>query len=348
MLLLINIAILAGLGWFVWWLTGKDKNVSGESKRDRHLTRALRCVIVLFLAALLLGVAEQPASLASFVLLIIAPVGIALVLRSSVSELFTHGFIGFLDPALHDSEELDLKKAQRYQDTIAHMIQHGHRDAAIQLCEDLKKSGEVNHATLEAALEFLGVKQDNGRVIKPLNEAARLRAAGQFAEAEKRLKALLVINPADADAAMLLMRLYAQDFRDPGKASDVLRALEKQPHVAAAHLDYARRSICEWSRPAPLPSAPAEPVPPQSLDELLAHGFFGSAIELLEEKIREQPRDFDLRLRLAAVQAVNCANLPRAEKLVRQIETDKNFTPAQAAAARAKLKEWHEACLQRT
>jgi len=345
-MLLLNIVILTVIAVVLWFITGKDKTISGESKRDRHLTRAIRCVIALFLLLAVLWAAENPCP-EGVPILVIAPVCFALVMRSAISELFTHGFLGLLDPALHDSQEIDLKKAQRYQDTIAHMIQHGHRDAAIKLCEELKESGEVNHATLEAALEFLGVKQDNGRVVKPLNEAARLRAAGQFGEAEQRLKALLVKNPRDADAAMLLIRLYAQDFRQPDQALKVLQTLEKQPHVAALHLDYARRSINEWSRPAPASPKPAAPAEPQTLDELLAHGRFGSAIELLEQKVREQPRDFGLRLRLAAVHAVNCANLPRAEKLVRQIDEDKNFTPAQAAAARAKLKEWHEILLQR-
>jgi len=349
-MLLINLAILTAIGGFVWWLTGHDKSVTGESKRGRHLTRAIRCILVVSLMAVMLWAAEEPPSLAMMPILVIVPVCIALVLRSSVSEIFAHGFLRFLDPSLHDSREIDLKESQRYQDTIAHLIHHGHRDAAIKLCEDLKQSGKVNLATVEAALEFLGVNQDKGRVIKPLNEAARLRAAGDFAGAETKLKSLLVKNPADADAAMLLMRLYAQDLRQPAKAAEVLRALEKQPHVVAAHIEYARRSIDEWSKAGsgkPKPTAASAPAAPQTVEAMLAQGFFGSAIELLEQKIQEQPQDFDLRLRLAAVHAVNCANLPRAEKLIRQVETDRNFTPAQAAAARAKLKEWQEARLQR-
>ncbi|HSY17045.1 MAG TPA: tetratricopeptide repeat protein [Candidatus Acidoferrales bacterium] len=347
-MLLLNLAILAVIGAIVWWLTGYDKTVSGESKRGMYEARALRCLLVLFAVAVMLWVSEGGGGYAGGVLLLIFPVCIALLLRSCLSEIFTHGFLRMADPSLYDDRELDLKKTRRYQDTIAHMIHHGHRDAAIKLCEDLKKSGEVNRATLEAALEFLGVKQDTGPTVKPLNEAARLRATGHFTDAEKKLQALLMKNPDDADAAMLLMRLYAQDLRQPAKAMEVLLALEKQPRVAVAHIDFARRSIDEWSRPVtPPPSKAAEPAPPQSLDDLLAQGFFGSAIEVLEQKLREQPGDFDLLLRLATIQAVNCANLPRAEKLVRQIEADPRFTPEQAAAARAKLKEWHEARLQR-
>ena len=163
--------------------------------------------------------------------------------------MFTHGFLGLVDPALYDHRELDPKKARRYQDAIAHLIHNGRRDDAIKLCEELKQSGEVDLGTLESTLEFLGVKQERAPA-KPLAEAARLRAQGDFAGAEHLLKSLLLKNPADDGAAMLLMRLYAQDLREPGRAHEVLRALQKQPHVPASHVEFARRSIDEWSRPA--------------------------------------------------------------------------------------------------
>src|SRR5450756_42700 len=130
-MLLLNIVILTVIAVVLWFITGKDKTISGESKRDRHLTRAIRCVIALFLLLAVLWAAENPCP-EGVPILVFAP-----VMRSAISELFTHGFLGLLDPGLHDSQEIDLKKAQRYQDTIAHMIQHGHRDAAIKLCEEL-------------------------------------------------------------------------------------------------------------------------------------------------------------------------------------------------------------------
>ena len=85
-----------------------------------------------------------------------------------------------------------------------------------------------------------------------MNEAARLRAAGNFTGAEQKLQALLVKNPADADAAMLLMRLYAQDLRQPAKAKEVLLALEKQPRVAVAHIDFAHMTEAIASMVGPL------------------------------------------------------------------------------------------------
>ena len=50
-MILVNIVVLAAVALLVWWLTGHDKNISGESKRDRHLSRAIRTVAVVFLMA---------------------------------------------------------------------------------------------------------------------------------------------------------------------------------------------------------------------------------------------------------------------------------------------------------
>lgn len=340
MLPFLNIIVLAIVGLFAWWLTGFDKNISGESVRDQHLMRALRVVAVVFLLGSLLWF---PSPLTFMTV----PILIAIVMRSCVSEIGTHGFLRFLDPSLHDTRTIDLKQAQRYRDTIAHLIHHGRKDEAIKLCEDLKQSGEVDMATLESTLEFLGVKQDRTSLVRPVAEAARLRAQGKYSEAEQRLKALLTKNPADADAAMLLMRLYAQDLRQPAKAREILQALEKEPRVDRAHIDFARRSIDDWSRSKPEPAKPVEAPIPVSVDELLAQGLIGSAMELVEEKLRERPGDFALRLKFAEVHAVHCANFPRAERIVRQIMGDPRFTPEQGANAKARLKEWHQAHLQR-
>jgi protein involved in temperature-dependent protein secretion len=83
--------------------------------------------------------------------------------------------------------------------------------------------------------------------------------------------------------------------------------------------------------------------PPQTVDELLAQGFFGTAVELLEKKIKAQPQDFELRLKLAEVHAANCKNFQRAEKIIRQMGTDSSFSPQQIELARAKFKDWRAA-----
>ena len=343
-MILLNIGVLALVAGGAWWLTGRDKTAGGESKRGHYFTRALRCVAVWFLAAVFVWFVEQPGmGFAGIPFLIILPVSIALILRSSVSELLAHGFLRLIDPTLHDDRPLDPGKSRRYMDTIAHLIQNGRRDEAIKLCEELKQSGEVDIVTLETTLEFLGVKQERAQTPKPLVAAAGLRAQGKFAEAEQLLKSLLAQNLPDTGAAMMLMRLYAQDLRQPGKAHEVLRQLEKQPHVSASHIEFARHSIDEWSKPKPETVGTVVQPQAESIDDLLAQGFFGTAIERLEEKIKAQPGDFAVRLKLAEVHAVHCNNFQRAEKIIRQMETDANFNPQQIESARAKLKEWREA-----
>jgi hypothetical protein len=338
----LNLGILAAVALGVWWLTGHDKSWDGQSKRDRHLTRALRTVGVVFLFSLLLWAAENGGGPEDAPLMIIIPVGIALILRSSISEVFAGGFVRFLDPSLHDSREIDLKRAQRHRDNIAWLIHHGKRDEAVKLCEELKQSGELDEATLAHTLEFLGVKQDFGKISDPLHEAGRLRAQGKFTEAETFLKARLTKQPADSGAALMLIRLYAEDLKQPDAAAKLLAAMEKEPHISKDHLEFARRSLAEWNRPNRKAPVPADEMLPPSLEEMLARGFFGSAIELLEEKIKAQPRDLDLRLKLAEIHALHCDNLPRAEKIVRQLGAEKVFSAGQVSSAEAKLKEWRE------
>ena len=342
--IVINLGILALIGAATWWLTGFDKNWAGESKSSHHLTRALRCVGVLFLSILLLVLVQTPgASLGESHLIIVIAVGIGLILRSPLSEVFTHGFLGFLDPDMHDKTPFDPQKALRYQDTIGHLIRTGQRDAAIKLCEELKKTGEVDINTLENHLIFLGVPQQRAPEFKPLVEAGRLRSQGNLLEAEKLLKAMLAKNPADEGAALMLMRLLAQDLKQPDRAYRVYYAFSKQPHVSPDHLEFARRHIEEWSRPAPAaPETPA-PAPPETVEDLLAKNSYGIAVEKLEAQIREQPQDFALQLKLADIYATHIKNFPRAEKIVKSLERSPEYSPELKAEAAAKLQQWRAA-----
>lgn len=343
-----NIAILllvAVITLGTWWLSGIDQTGS-ENRRGWYFFRALRCSVVLFLVGVFLWFIEQRNSgYGGVPLLIIIPIGIVLIMRGNLAEFFAHGFMRMVDPAFYDDRALDLKKAERQMDVLAHLINSGQRDRAIKLCEDLKRTGEVDETTLEMTLEFLGVKPERAPQRKPLQEAAQLQTQGRFAKAEQVLHLLLKQNPADIGAAMLLLRLYAQDLRQPGKAAMVLRELEKQPGVAAGYVEFARRSVDEWNR-TPVKAVPvSEPPKIESVEELLAQKFYGSAVELLENQIKAQPQDFELRLKLAEVQALHCHNLARAEKIVRQLETDVTLSAVQIASAREKLKLWQERSL---
>src|SRR5215469_4915569 len=116
-----------------------------------------------------------------------APFTIGLILRNCITEIFSHGFLRMADPMFGDNGNFDPKKSQRYMDTVAHLVRTGQRDQAIKLCEEFKRTGEVDHATLENMLDFLGIKQERTRILDPAAQARQLRTEGRFAEAEKLL-----------------------------------------------------------------------------------------------------------------------------------------------------------------
>jgi hypothetical protein len=255
-----------------------------------------------------------------------------------LSHLGAHVFRLAIDP--EDKRSFDPSAEKRVLDGIAELIRTGKKDEAIRVCESLKDSGVVNDATLKLTLEHLGVPQTGGRYLSPMVEVDRLRTAGKLAEAEIVLQSLLLKNPADFDAAMMLMRLYAENLRQPLSAELVLRTLKQQPNINPAHLEFARRSVAEWSRPGGMKPESVEEPPPaaKSVEELLAGRFYGTAVEVLQEQVKAQPQDYDLRLKLAEVQAVHCRNLPAAEKVVKQMAGI--FSREQVEQAENRLKEW--------
>ncbi len=261
-----------------------------------------------------------------------------MVWRDCLSEFFVHGFNHLIDST--DDSEFDLNKRIRDLDAIANLIKHGHKEAAIQLCKELKDSGDASVLAMETMLEHLGVQKDVQKP-RPLTEASRLRRQGKFVEAETILKSLLLENPSNVDAALMLIRLYAQELRQPNKAMEVLRSLEQQPYVSPSHIDFAHRLIFERNQEKPKPEKVE--AQPESIDELLAKRYLGTAVEMLEQKTGEQPQDFDLWLKFAEVHAVHCGDVHRAEKIVRQIAVNPLFTAEQIQLAKNKLKEWQKA-----
>ena len=335
MTILLNIVVLALVAGGAWWLTGYDAHLAGDGRRSDLWRRFLRIIVTLLLVEAMIVV--PPTTLASSVF-------IGVLWAGCLSEMLSRLCRRFLDPSFHDDRPLDPGKSRRYMDTIAHLIHNGRHDEAIKLCEELKRSGEVEPATLEMTLDFLGAKQERRQLSKPLAEAARLRAQGKFAEAEQLLKSLLAKKTPDPGAAMLLVRLYAEDLRQPAKAHEVLRGLEKQPHFDAGHIEFARRSIEEWSKPKT--AATKAEAPPESVDELLAQGFYGTAIERLESEASAQPPDFAAWFKLAEAHGKFARNLSRAGQIVRQMEGNPAFRPEQIQLAKTKLIEWRDAGIQ--
>ena len=336
---LVVLAIAAGVSW---WLSGYDPGLTGHNERLNSLRRSIRCGVTLFMVEMAfycLWQFQQYKDPASGVAYLVFSLPLAFLWFNCISELFARVFHRMIDP--EDDREFDRKEGLREMDVIGDLIRSGRKDEAIRLCEMLKRTGGVNPTVLEMTLEHLGVPQARFQRPKPLLEADRLRAQGKFPEAELILNSLLAQNPRHLDAAMMLMRLYAQDLRRPDKAEAVLRALERQPHMPAAHLEFARRSIAEWHQGKPRTEEVAPP--PESIEELLAQGYFGTAIEILEQKIKELPQDFDLRLTLARVYARHCGDDFRAKKIVQEIESNPAFSPEQKLSARPKLEAWRKA-----
>jgi hypothetical protein len=341
-----NVVVLTLTAIASWWLSGYDTKLTGADERQDFIRRAIRCGLTLLLVELAfwsLWRYWRYNDSGSGIVYLFIMLPLVAIWCGCLSELVAHGFHWLIDPG--DHREFDPHPGRQDLDTIAGLIQGGRKEEAIQLCQRLKESGGASVLVLETLLDQLGVKPDNVKKTRPLTEADHLRSRGKLNEAEALLNSVLVENPANVDAALMLMRLYAQDMRRSDKASEVLRSLEKQPHVPAAPIEFARRSIDGWTNPKP--KKEAVEVQPESIDELVAHRYFGTAIEMLEQKIKEQPQDFDLWLKLAEVQGQHCGNVQRAEKIVQQIEANAAFNPEQIQLAKTRLKDWREAGVQR-
>jgi tetratricopeptide (TPR) repeat protein len=335
---LLYISLLALAGLALWWLSGFDSKVTGENRKGDLRRRVVRCAATVLLVGIFFEPNAVHAGCIFIPLILIVPPVIGVLWAGCIGELFSGGFHRLVDHA--DSREYDPNQGARDLDRVASLLKSGRHEEAAQLCETLKQSGDANILVLETMLARAGIQQESFKKSKPLAEAHQLRSEGKFAEAETILKSLLAENPANVDAALMLMRLYVRDLRRSDKATEVLRSLGKQPHIPSAHLEYARRSIVEWGQSK---SAPAAAALPESVDELLASGHLGTAIEILERKIKEQPGDFDLWLKLAEAHGLHSGNLHRAKKIVQQIEGNRGFSPEQIQIAKARFEEWREA-----
>jgi len=337
-MILLYLMLLALAAAAMWWLSGFDAKVTGENRKADLIRRSTRCAATVILLGIFFGPNAVRVGYAFIPLLLIVPPLLGVLWAGCLAELFSHGFHRLIDS--DDRRKFDEDKSARDLDRVAGLLKSGRREEAVQLCEELNKSGNADVLVLETLLARAGIQPVNFKKTAPLAEAHRLRSEGKFSEAEKVLQSLLAEKPSDVGAALMLMRLYVQDLRRSDKAGEVLRSLEKQPHVPPGSIEYARRSINDWGQ---MKSEPAATVLPESVDELLACGRLGTAIEILEQKIKEQPKDFDSWLKLAEAHGFHSGNIHRAEKIVRQIESNHRFSAEQIEMAKAKLAEWREA-----
>jgi tetratricopeptide (TPR) repeat protein len=339
--MILKIILLLIAAAIAWWLSGVDLQNADEDRRRNLIRRILRCLATIFFAVCLFGINAIGVGYLFIPVLLVAPISIALIWRAPLADLFTRGFLGLVDS--DDKREFDPHKGARAQDMVASLLKYGRHEEAVQLCDTLKESGDANVLVLETLLARHGIHSGTTKPPGALTLAHQARAAGNFDEAERILVAALAGNPVNLSAALALMRLYVCDLRRSDKAAEVLKSLKRQTEIPAAQIEYAERSINDWAEE----SSGSAPVPlPETTEELLAGGFFGSAIESLERKIKERPDDFDLWLKLIEAHALHVGDTRRAEIIVEQLKVKSSITAAQIEIAKGKLREWREAKTQ--
>jgi hypothetical protein len=338
-----NIIVFLLLMAGAWWLSGYDSSVIGEDKVADFIRRALRCGVT---AVLLLLATLNP----YFAILIFVVLGV--IWASCGAEFFARRFHKIVDP--DDDREFDPKESDRNMDQLGQLIRQGRTAEALDLCKKLEKSDEISPLTLEATRHHIYQYTLKSIETSPfLREIRELNALGKFEEAESRLKQILVVQPANWAAMLFLMRIYLKGAR-PLKALGYVQMDDKQPHLPAEFMGYARRSMAEWVEEAARPpegeqqNAAAPRIesfavePERSVDELLKNNQLATAVERLENEIREQPKNFELWLKLAEVYAVYCADSNRAGKIVQKMENTSAFSAEEIQLAKQKLRDWQK------
>jgi hypothetical protein len=118
---------------------------------------------------------------------------------------------------------------------------------------DDQKAFALNHLKGWAAakgydLNVLKMKQSYGPPPKPapLGDINRLRSRGCYQEAKSQLLDLLRRDPENMAAAVLLVRVYAQDLHQRDKAVHLINAIEKKPFASSSVVAFLRNSLNEW------------------------------------------------------------------------------------------------------
>jgi hypothetical protein len=356
---LVLIAILIFAAVFFWCLSGYDTKVTGQNRTEDLMRRGIRSGITLvvfgFAADQFLKGGVIEGFIAVLFVLPLAPFWIG-----CLSELAARGVGTLVDS--EDNRKVDLHEVPRQLNQLSEFVRIGRTREAIALSRQLLQSSQVSTAAIETMLFRLYQDTLNERVINAaphLAEFRQLREQKQFDVAAIRLTAHLKVQADDYSAAFLLMQVYAQDLRQPSRATGLLQSLARDPVMPPCFVEYARHRIQEWIGAIPpkaqttenveslLVGARSQPKPstvpqkkPASVDEMLAAGQLASAIEILENKTQGQPDDFDSWMKLAEAYGVYCADLSRAGKIVDRIALTPNFSAEQIQTAKAKLKEW--------
>ena len=321
-------------------MSGWDPDLTGGGWKDL-VRRGFRCLASTALVWIFFVFA--PIDYLTIPLILLVMMLMLIFWRGPITELFSHGFRRIVGISTTD-RPVDMDEVYRQMERLGALIREGRNDEAARFAKVLQASG-ANSLVMEALLERAGISIDNAKEPAPLKQARRLRAERKFAAAEILLKALLRENPANQEAAMMLMRLYAQDLRQKNKALAVLQRCRMQPHIPPEVIEFAHRSIEEWGQEKPAESA--APLP-ESVDGLLAGGYLGTAIEILEDRAAGRPDDFDAQLKLAEAYGLYSRDLQRAKKIILAMEKKGRFSEEQIRVAKDKLAGWGHAPSPRT
>lgn len=331
-----DILLLALVVAAAWWLSGHDAKLIGDGGKRDIIRRSIRCGITLLMLTILLLL---PRSIVALPIVIGIGGFLAIVWAGCLTEMLSQGFrhlVGFAGT----NRQFDPHHSTREMDRLATLISSGRHEEAAQFYETLETSAGSHIVAMETMLDRAGIPRKKFQRPNPLHQAGMLHREGKFSEAETILKSQLAQNPANVDAAMMLMQLYVRDLRQSGKAAEILRQLQKQLHISPAAIEYAQRSLHDWGRKKIEPRT--EPLP-ESVEELLKAGYLGTAVEILEQQAKEQPDNFDAQLQLAEAYGLYSADLPRAKKIVEQMEKKSIFSGEQIQLVKAKLDAWREA-----
>lgn len=335
-LTVINIALIQALAIVgMWWLSGWDPDLAGGGWKDL-VRRGFRCLASTALAWVFFVFA--PIDYLTIPLILLVMMVLLIFWRGPIIEVFSHGFRGVVGISTTD-RPVDTDEVYRQMETLGALIRQGRNAEAARFAKVLQASG-ANPLVMEALLDRAGISIDHGKESAPLKQARRLRMKRKFGAAEILLKALIRENPANQEATMLLIRLYAQDLRQKDKALAVLQKLRMQPQIPPEVIEFADRSIEEWAQEKPAESV--EPLP-ESVDGLLAGGYLGTAIEILEDRAAARPDDFDAQLKLVEAHSLYSRDLQRAKKIILAMEKRGRFSEEQMRVAKDQLAGWGRA-----
>ncbi|MGH7970123.1 MAG: hypothetical protein ACREIC_15490, partial [Limisphaerales bacterium] len=245
--------VLGATALLAWWLSGYDSRVTGENRAADLSRRAIRCGVTMFLVAL---------AVAGVVFLCI-PIAVVLAVywAGCVSELFARGFHSLIDSA--DNREFDGKALTRQLDRLSTLVQQGRNEEALQLCARLRNSADGSALAIEAML-FRVYDQmfadEHLRASASLAEVFLLLDQKRYVETEIRLNQLLVHEPRNAAAYLVLIRLYARELQNANSARALIDRLGKRAWLPPAFIEYARHCLGEWLKPPKSPAKASEGV----------------------------------------------------------------------------------------